>query len=84
VEHREEAAVSLPDYRQRPYLFLVPADVAAIYNTPNAQLNPAYTGRPMTEPASRRHYWRRNFTMQDVANYRAFFLNDTSTAHLPT
>ena len=67
-----------------PYLFLVPADVAAIYNTPNAQLNPAYTGPTYDGTGvTVGIIGDANFTMQDVANYRAFFLNDTSTAHLP-
>ena len=67
-----------------PYLFLVPADVAAIYNTPNAKLNPAYTGPTYDGTGvTVGIIGDANFTMQDVANYRAFFLNDTSTAHLP-
>jgi trimeric autotransporter adhesin len=65
-------------------LFVLPADVAAIYNTPNAQLNPAYTGTTYDGTGvTVGIIGDANFTMQDVANYRAFFLNDTSTAHLP-
>ena len=65
-------------------LYVVPADVAAIYNTPNAQLNPAYTGTTYDgSGVTVGIIGDANFTMQDVANYRAFFLNDTSAAHLP-
>jgi hypothetical protein len=65
-------------------LYVVPADVAAIYNTPNAQLNPAYTGTTYDGTGvTVGIVGDSNFTMQDVANYRTFFLNDTSAAHLP-
>jgi len=65
-------------------LYVVPADVAAIYNTPNAKLNPAYTGKTYDGTGvTVGIIGDANFTMQDVANYRAFFLNDSSTAHLP-
>jgi trimeric autotransporter adhesin len=65
-------------------LYVVPADAATIYNTPNAQLNPAYTGTTYDGTGVTVGIaGDSNFTMQDVANYRAFFLNDTSTAHLP-
>jgi subtilase family serine protease len=63
---------------------VVPADVAAIYNTPNPQLNPAYTGRLYDGTGiTVGIIGAANFTMQDVANYRALFLNDTNPAHLP-
>jgi hypothetical protein len=65
-------------------MYLVPADAAAIYGTPNASLNPAYTGKTYDGTGvTLGIVGDSNFTMQDVANYRAFFLNDTSTAHLP-
>jgi trimeric autotransporter adhesin len=65
-------------------LFLVPADVAAIYNTPNKQLNPAYTGTTYDGTGvTVGIIGGGDFPMQDVANYRAFFLSDTNPAHLP-
>ena len=65
-------------------LYVVPADVAAIYNTPNAKLNPAYTGTTYDGTGvTVGIIGDANFTMQDVANYRAFFLNDANAAHLP-
>ena len=65
-------------------LYVVPADAAAIYNTPNAVLNPAYSGTTYDGTGVTVGIaGDSNFTMQDVANYRAFFLNDTSSAHLP-
>jgi hypothetical protein len=67
------------------YLFVVPADAATIYNTPNANLNPAYKGKTIDGTGvTVGIVGDSNFAMQDVANYRAFFLHDTSTAHLPT
>jgi len=65
-------------------LYVVPADAATIYNTPNAQLNSAYHGKTYDGTGvTVGIVGDSNFTMQDVANYRAFFLNDTSAADLP-
>jgi trimeric autotransporter adhesin len=71
-------------YDGQDNLYLVPADAATIYNTPNAALNPNYTGKTYDGTGvTIGIVGDSNFTMQDVANYRAFFLNDTSTADLP-
>lgn len=65
-------------------LYIVPSDAAILYNTPNAQLNPGYTGKTYDgSGVTVGIAGDANFTMQDVANYRAFFLNDTTSAHLP-
>jgi trimeric autotransporter adhesin len=65
-------------------LFVVPADAAVIYGTPNANLNPAYLGPTYDGTGVTVGIaGDSNFTMQDVINYRAFLLNDTSSAHLP-
>lgn len=73
-----------PDPNGNESLYVVPADAATLYNTPNAQLNPAYTGTTYDGTGTTVGIaGDSNFTMQDVANYRAFFLNDTNTAHLP-
>lgn len=65
-------------------LYVVPADAAAIYNTPNAQLNPAYTGPTYDGTGiTVGIVGTSDFNMQDVANYRALFLNDTNPTHLP-
>jgi hypothetical protein len=65
-------------------LYIVPADAAILYNTPNAQLNPNYTGTTLDgSGVTVGIAGDGNFTMQNVANYRAFFLNDTSKARLP-
>jgi len=66
-------------------LYLDPSDAAILYNTPNAQLNPNYTGKTYDGAGVTVGIaGDANFTMQDVASYRAFFLNDTSAAHLPS
>jgi hypothetical protein len=65
-------------------LYMVPSDAAILYNTPNAQLNPSFTGKTYDGAGVTVGIaGDANFTMQDVANYRAFFLNDKSSAHLP-
>ncbi len=65
-------------------LYVVPADAAILYNTPNAQLNPNFTGKTLDgSGVTVGIAGDANFTMQNVANYRAFFLNDTSASHLP-
>ncbi len=75
-----------------PYAFAVVAgDAAVIYDTPNAALNPAYSGSTLDGsgvtigaievsnlPAA---------SLQDFANYRVAFLGDTAAqaaAHIPT
>lgn len=68
------------------YLYVDPADAATIYDTPNATLNPAYTGTTYDGTGVNIGILGdSNFTMQDVLNYRAAFLGETSTnANLPT
>ncbi|MBB5059558.1 hypothetical protein HDF16_004284 [Granulicella aggregans] len=65
-------------------LYVAPADVAVLYNTPNHTLNPSYTGTSYDGTGvTVGIVGDSNFIMKDVANYRAFFLNDTNAAHLP-
>lgn len=62
------------------YLYVDPADAATIYDTPNATLNPAYTGTTYDGTGVNLGILGdSNFTMQDVLNYRAAFLGETST-----
>lgn len=77
--------LTLFDNQNNPSIYVDPADAATIYNTPNAQLNRNYSGTTYDGTGvtigiagdSR-------FTMQDVQNYRATFLGETSaTANLP-
>jgi len=69
-----------------PYLYVDPADAATIYDTPNAALNPNYTGTTYDGTGVNIGILGdSNFTMQDVLNYRMAFLGETSTsANLPT
>ena len=77
--------LTLFDKDNHAFLFVNPADAATIYDTPNANLNPSYKtgtkwdGTGVTIGIA----GDSNITVQNVANYRAAFLNDTSTAHLP-
>jgi hypothetical protein len=69
-----------------PYLYLVPADAAAIYDTPNAALNPNYSGPTYDGTGIKIGIaGDSNVTMQDIENYRIAFLGETaSAANLPT
>ncbi len=65
-------------------LYFTPADAAVLYNTPNSALNPSYKGTTYDGTGvTVGIVGDSNFTMQDVSNYRAFFLNDTSNNNLP-
>ena len=58
-----------------PYLYVVPADAATIYDTPNATLNPAYNGTTYDGTGVKIGVaGDSNILMQDVANYRVAFL----------
>jgi len=65
-------------------LYFTPADAAILYNTPNSTLNPSYKGTTYDGTGvTVGIVGDSNFTMQDVSNYRAFFLNDTTSNNLP-
>jgi trimeric autotransporter adhesin len=68
-----------------PYLYVDPADAATIYDTPNATLNPAYTGATYDGTGVNIGIaGDSNITMQDVTNYRIAFLGETSAnANVP-
>jgi len=80
-----------PNYNQfdnnnNPYLYVVPADAATIYNTPNANLNANFSGSTTYDGtgATIGIAGDSKFAMQDVQNYRTAFLGETSaTAKLP-
>ena len=69
-----------------PYLWIGPADAATIYDTPNANLNPNYSGQTYDGTGVNIGIaGDSNVTMQDVENYRVAFLGETAaTANLPT
>jgi trimeric autotransporter adhesin len=62
-----------------PYLFVVPADAATIYDTPNPTLNTNYKGTTYDGTGVNIGIvGDSNFTMQAVINYRTVFLNETA------
>ena len=69
-----------------PYLFVDPADAATIYDTPNAILNPAYSGTSYDGTGvSLGIVGVSDLTSGDVANYRMAFLGEASgSVNLPT
>lgn len=69
-----------------PLLFVDPADAATIYDTPNRNLNPNYSGGTLDgSGVNIGVVGNSNITMQDVLNYRTAFLGETATsANLPT
>jgi len=69
-----------------PYLFVDPADAAVIYDTPNQNLNPAYSGTTYDGTGvSIGIAGVSDLTSADVANYRMAFLGENSGAvNLPT
>ncbi len=69
-----------------PYLYTDPADAATIYNTPNAALNPAYTGTTYDGAGINIGVvGDSNVSLSDITNYRLAFLGETSAnANLPT
>jgi hypothetical protein len=69
-----------------PSLWVVPADAATIYDTPNAALNPSYSGTTYDGTGVNIGIaGDSNVTMQDIQNYRVAFLGETATtANLPT
>lgn len=69
-----------------PYLFVDPADAATIYDTPNAALNPAYSGSTWDGAGvSIGILGVSDLTLSDIANYRVAFLGETAASvNLPT
>jgi hypothetical protein len=85
--HTIKPDLTLFDSSGNPYLYVVPADAATIYDTPNTNLNAKYTsgttydGTGITIGIA----GDSNITMQDVANYRTAFLGETAAnANVPT
>ena len=68
-----------------PYLWIGPADAATIYDTPNANLNPNYSGQTYDGGMNIGIVGDSNVTMQDIQNYRVAFLGGSAaTANVPT
>ncbi|MFT4113004.1 MAG: protease pro-enzyme activation domain-containing protein [Silvibacterium sp.] len=73
--------LTLFDSSGNPYLYVDPADAATIYDTPNATLNPAYTGTTYDGTGVNIGVaGDSNITIGDVTNYRVAFLNETSSS----
>ncbi|MGA8111646.1 MAG: protease pro-enzyme activation domain-containing protein, partial [Acidobacteriaceae bacterium] len=68
------------------YLFVDPADAATIYDSPNAALNPNYSGATWDGAGvSIGILGVSDLTLSDVLNYRVAFLGETAaSANLPT
>ncbi len=69
-----------------PFLYVNPADAATIYDTPNATLNPNYSGTTYDGTGINIGIiGDSNITIDDVSNYRVAFLGETAAAaNLPT
>lgn len=67
-------------------LYVVPADAATIYDTPNVILNPNYSGKTYDGTGVNIGIvGDSDLTLQDVENYRIAFLGESAaTANLPT
>ncbi|MBT9330988.1 Ig-like domain repeat protein [Paracidobacterium acidisoli] len=71
--------LTLFDNQNNPYLYVDPADAATIYDTPNATLNPNYSGTTYDGTGvTIGIVGDSNVTMQDIINYRETFLGETS------
>lgn len=71
---------------QDPVLYVDPADAATIYDTPNATLNPNYTGTTLDGTGVNVGVvGDSNVDLTPVSNYRQAFMNETSgNVNLPT
>ena len=90
LNHRFEPQPSLTfpiGNANTPFLFAVPADIATIYDTPNASLNANFTGATSYNGNGINIgiVGVSDLTIADVQNYRTGFLGETSTSvNLPT
>ena len=85
-QHVISPQMTLSGNNNPPNLFVVPADAATIYDTPNPALNPSYSG-PIYDGTGVNIgvVEDSNVTIQDIENYRMAFLGETATtANLPT
>jgi hypothetical protein len=84
--HRIKADLTLFDNAGDPILYADPADAATIYDTPNAVLNPSYTGSTLDGTGVKVGVvGDSNVNLVPVGLYRQAFLNETSgNTNLPT
>lgn len=80
--HSIEPDLTLKDSSGNLYLFADPADAATIYDTPNAKLNPNYTGGATWDGSGVNIGIAgvSDLTAADVQNYREAFLGEISGA----
>jgi trimeric autotransporter adhesin len=83
---RIQPDLTLYDEQGNPYLFMDPADAATVYDTPNANLNPSYSGTTYDGTGVNIGIiGDSNIAFSGVQNYRTTFLNETAaSANLPT
>ncbi len=84
--HRIKADLTLFDSAGDPLLYADPADAATIYDTPNATLNPNYSGTTLDgSGVNVGIVGDSNVNLTPVSLYRQAFLNETAAnANLPT
>lgn len=84
--HRIKPDLTLYDSYGDPGLYMDPADAAIVYDTPNAALNPYYSGTPLDgSGVTVGVVGDSNVDLTPVSNYRQAFLNETAaTVNLPT
>jgi subtilase family serine protease len=77
---RIEPDFTLYDSSGNSYLYLDPSDAATVYNTPNAKLNPGYSGTTYDGTGvTVGVVGDSNVDMEPITNYRLAFLGETSS-----
>jgi hypothetical protein len=84
--HRIEPDLTLFDQAGNPYLYMDPSDAATIYDTPNAALNPSYSGTTYDGTGvTVGVVGDTDVSLVPVTNYRLAFLGETAgSVNLPT
>ena len=85
-QHKIKPSLTLFDNNDDPLLFVDPADAATIYDSPNAALNPSYSGTTYDGTGIKIGIaGDSNVSLADITNYRVAFLGETSSAaNIPT
>jgi len=86
LSHRIKPDLTLYNSTGDPLLYMDPADAATIYDTPNAAMNPNYSGTTLDgSGVTVGVVGDSNVNLVPVSNYRQAFLNETAgNVNLPT
>ena len=86
LSHRIKPDLTLFNSSGDPLLYMDPADAAIIYDTPNAAMNPNYSGTTLDgSGVTVGIVGDSNVNLDPVSNYRQAFLNETAgNVNLPT